>query len=208
MPQDAPSPQAQLRAGRSGLLTSLIAAARAVEDANATPAMVAGALGGVVAAQTNYNNAVGRIPLTVMTEGQVLRDAGQAEPGPRQGAGIEPTADDNFAAPPIPPELIAAQANLAGTINARKWANTFLAVNKNQAIDREALVGWFANAIETGRGEILKRQNAAPSPPADADIYIGLAGELVRLGYLMASRRIEAAETMLAFAHNRAYAIG
>lgn len=138
-----PTPQEALRAGRSGLLTSLVAAARAVEDVNATPAMLAGALGGVVAAQQAYNSAVVRIPLTVMTDGVLFNDMeAQAEPGP--GEVITDTQ----------------ATKLLASTNARLWADHFLAENRNRAIDRETLVGWFANAIGAGFDAGSKREGS------------------------------------------------
>lgn len=139
------SPQQALKTARAGLLTSLIAATQALESDDASPGLVAQALQGVVNAQIPYNNAVVRIPLSVMMEGQVLSDAGQAEPG-------DAVTD-------------AEATGLLASTNGRKWADHFLAVNKNHAIDREALVGWFSNAILAGRYEGLKENPAATTAP-------------------------------------------
>jgi len=150
------SPQQALKAARSGLLTALTAAAKAVQSDDASPGLVAQALQGVVSSQQAYNAAVVRIPLSVMTDGALFNDMA-AGPGP----GSPPSVPDAT----TPVELIAEVANLGGTINARKWADTFLAVNKNRAIDREGLVGWFANAIQSGMGARAALEQGATAPP-------------------------------------------
>jgi hypothetical protein len=129
------TPQQALKAGQAGLLTSLVAAARAVENEGANPAMVAGALQGVVAAQQAYNSAVVRIPLRVMTEEwQDLGTVTRSEPGPE----VDPPTDHPAAT------IISA--------NPRVWADRFLVENKNKtaAVDRESLTHWFGYAIAAG----------------------------------------------------------
>jgi len=128
------TPQQALKAGRAGLLTSLVAAARAVENEGANPAMVAGALQGVVAAQQAYNSAVVRIPLRVMTDDYLPQDNRAAEAGPE----VDPPTDHPAAT------IISA--------NPRVWADRFLVENKNKtaAVDRESLTHWFGYAIAAG----------------------------------------------------------
>jgi hypothetical protein len=127
------SPQQALKAGRAGLLTSLVAAARAVENEGANPAMVAGALQGVVAAQQAYNSAVVRIPLRVMTEEwQDLGTVTRSEPGPE----ADPPTDHPAAT------IISA--------NPRVWADRFLVENTTRFVDRESLTHWFGYAIAAG----------------------------------------------------------
>jgi hypothetical protein len=43
--------------------------------------------------------------------------------------------------------------NLHGETDATKWADEFMRVifNHDVTVDRELMVGWFANAIESGR---------------------------------------------------------
>jgi len=140
--------QEELRAARAGLATALTAALAAVNAPNATAAMLGAGMQGVLQAQQVYNNTIARIPLVVMTDGRLpISDVEPEQPDTRRiGHEIptRPNANDDD----LPVEQIEA---LLESTNARKWADTFLAINKNRAIDRESLVGWFANAIETGR---------------------------------------------------------
>ena len=156
------NPQAQLKAARSGLLTALTAAAKAVESADASPGLVAQALQGVLSSQQAYNAAVVRIPLVVMTDGALFNDmAAEPEPGGRETP-VRPNCNDDGLS-------LEAVRDVTSSTNARKWADTFLAVNKNFAIDREGLVGWFANAIEAGRSDGYNRARGQGStaPPRD-----------------------------------------
>lgn len=137
--------QEQLRAARAGLATALTAALAAVNDPAATPAMVGAAMGGLQQAQQTYNNVIARIPLVVMTDGRLFD-------GPQQ-----PPEDAPEPARPERAGIIPDKIELLGTTNARKWADTFLAVNKNHALDREALVFWFENAIQAGFNAAAKR---------------------------------------------------
>ena len=148
------SPQQALKTARAGLLTSLIAATKALESDDASPGLVAQALQGVVNAQIPYNNAVVRIPLSVMTDGYIPRDAAPENAQPEFERGLDAKFRKDL-------ENLSLPEKLFGETNPRKWADWFLAEMKNQAVDREALVDWFGFAIDSGRYEGLNENQAA-----------------------------------------------
>lgn len=136
------SPQELLHQARAGLLTALIAAEKAVDDPNATPAMLQAALSGLGPAQQQFNNAIVRIPIAVMIFGAAPR---------RPYATTSHESVDSAEPPPDPSHLRGDVFDeLLTTTNARKWADTFLAVTRAEPVNREALVEWFHHAIGVG----------------------------------------------------------
>lgn len=156
------SPQQALKTARAGLLTSLIAAAKALESDDASPGLVAQALQGVVNAQIPYNNAVVRIPLSVMTEGVLFNDMAA---GPVPGDIITKEQADEMMAEADVVHQVGPPAQLFRNANPRKWADTFLAENKNRTIVREELVNWFAGAMTEGAKAALEQ--GVTVPPRD-----------------------------------------
>lgn len=146
------TPQQALKTARAGLLTSLIAATKALESADASPGLVAQALQGVVNAQVGYNNAVVRIPLSVMTDGVLFNDMAA---GPVPGDVITMEQADKMLAEAEVVNQVGPPAQLFGNANPRKWADTFLAENKNRTIVREELVNWFGGAMTEGARVVL-----------------------------------------------------
>lgn len=160
------TPQENLRAARSGLATALAAAQAAVNEPSANAAMIGAAMTGLAQAQQNYNNAVIRIPLRIMTDGEIPPADTAGPEGPQEVRAEHLHAVDAGA------EKVLPENELLESTNARKWADHFLAINKNKAIDRETLTGWFANAIEAGRsaGESGRGSTAVPEDPFPASI--------------------------------------
>jgi hypothetical protein len=211
------TPQQALKTARAGLLTSLIAATKALESADASPGLVAQALQGVVNAEVGYNNAVVRIPLSVMTDGTTeppaidrtleepywrlsgaatvpvkplmemaagqtssryseqvkeLREAISAANAyanrPDNDTGLGPVdvitmeqAEKMLAEADVVHQ-VGPPAQLFGNANPRKWADTFLAENKNRTIVREELVNWFGGAMTEGAKAALEQGATAP----------------------------------------------
>lgn len=149
------SPQELLHQARAGLLTALIAAEKAVDDPNATPAMLQAALNGLGPAQQQFNNAIVRIPIAVMIFGAAPRR-------PYATTGHESEASPEPPQYPWNPQTDSLAHELLQTANGRKWADAFLAVTRAEPVDRETLVGWFSNAIETGRASVAWDRAATP----------------------------------------------
>lgn len=148
-------PQKALRGAIATLRTSLQGAMKALEDPQATPGMIGAAFAGVNQAQQTFNATISRIPMQLVTDG-VLESADQAGPA----------SDRVLHAVDAPEPTILPEHELVQSTNARKWADHFLAINKNKAVDRETLVGWFANAIEAGRDAGRAEYEKRPEPPA------------------------------------------
>jgi hypothetical protein len=52
---------------------------------------------------------------------------------------------------------------LLRTTDGNTWATEFIKLNKDKKIDHEMMLGWFANAIETGRSAGIRQVAGDPS---------------------------------------------
>jgi hypothetical protein len=122
------TPQETLKKASLNLDSALCAAAESLEHPDATPRHVGIAMQALASAQQAWNAAVSGVPLRMMEGGVAPEDE---QPMPETS-------------------MLDLAADLQRSTNPRKWADAFLAANKNHAIDREALTEWFQRAINAG----------------------------------------------------------
>jgi hypothetical protein len=125
------TPQEMLKKANRDLASALRGALTSLENPAGTPRLVGIAIQALASAQQAWNAAVSSVPLRAMTD-----EVPPSETRPNANDDDRPFEIGTLNIP-----------RLLKSTNPRKWADAFLAFNKNHAIDREILTEWFAAAI-------------------------------------------------------------